>query len=225
MKKKKSDRSDLENKKSLFFITGIVVSLSCILFAFHMKIEPVSTVLMGTKPEYTDEYINIPVLKEKEPDFPKEKFKVQLINIVGNETEVDGQLDVFIDEAANEPVFDLPVSIAKPADKPVDEEIFINPEFMPEFPGGDAALLTFLSRNIKYPVIAQENGITGRIFVSFIINENGEIYDATISRGVHPLLDAEALRVVNLLPDWKPGRQGGKVVKVRYSVPIYFELR
>jgi protein TonB len=98
-------------------------------------------------------------------------------------------------------------------------------EEMPEFPGGDAALRNYLATNVKYPTIAQENGIQGKVYVNFVVGKDGSITMAKIARPVDPSLDKEALRVVNCLPKWKPGKQGGKPVRVSYTVPINFQLQ
>jgi protein TonB len=98
-------------------------------------------------------------------------------------------------------------------------------ENMPEFPGGELALRKYLANSIRYPAIAQDNGVMGKVYVSFVINEEGKIEDVTLVRGEDSSLIKEALRVVSSMPDWKPGRQGGKAVKVRYNVPIVFQLR
>jgi protein TonB len=96
---------------------------------------------------------------------------------------------------------------------------------MPEFPGGEAALRKYIANSIKYPVIAQENGIQGKVFVTFVVDKDGSITQAKVVRGVDPSLDKEALRVVNSLPKWVPGRQRGNPVKVSYTVPISFVLQ
>lgn len=117
------------------------------------------------------------------------------------------------------------------APKVVEEEeessqpIFTVVETMPQFPGGDAALLQFLAKSIKYPVIAQENGIQGRVICAFVVNRDGSIVDAEVLRGVDPSLDKEALRVINTMPKWSPGKQRGKPVRVKYTVPITFRLQ
>ena len=98
-------------------------------------------------------------------------------------------------------------------------------EIMPVFPGGEAGMLKFLSDNIKYPAEAQEAGIEGRVFTRFVINEDGSVSDVEILRSVHPLLDAEAIRVVKAMPKWTPARQDGKAVKVRYALPLVFRLQ
>jgi len=95
---------------------------------------------------------------------------------------------------------------------------------MPEFPGGAPALRSFIAENITYPKIARENGIEGTVYVKFVVNIVGKVQDAQIARGVDPLLDAEAIRVVNMLPDFKTGMQDGKPVDVWYFVPIVLNL-
>ena len=96
---------------------------------------------------------------------------------------------------------------------------------MPKFPGGDAELLKFIAKSIKYPVIAQENGIQGRVICAFVVNRDGSVVDAEVLRGVDPSLDKEALRVIGTMPKWSPGKQRGKPVRVKYTVPITFRLQ
>ena len=110
-------------------------------------------------------------------------------------------------------------------EEPVEEEIFMVVEQMPEFPGGMAELMKFLSKNIKYPTIAQENGIQGRVIVQFVVNQDGSIVDPVVMRSVDPYLDKEALRVISTMPKWKPGMQRGKAVRVKYTVPVTFRLQ
>ncbi|MEI6274966.1 MAG: TonB family protein [Prolixibacteraceae bacterium] len=102
--------------------------------------------------------------------------------------------------------------------------VFIVVEEMPEFPGGEMALRKFIAETVKYPVDAIKEGIQGKVFVTFVVKSDGTVADAKIARGVHPLLDNEAIRVVNLLPKWKPGKQGGKEVSVSYTIPVQFAL-
>jgi len=113
-----------------------------------------------------------------------------------------------------------------PPPPPIEEidEIFIRVEEPPSFPGGEKALMEFLSKNVKYPVVAMENGIQGVVFVRFVVNRDGQIVDVEVLRSVHDSLDREALRVVRLMPSWAPGRQGGKPVRTRYNLPIRFSL-
>lgn len=106
-----------------------------------------------------------------------------------------------------------------------DEEIFFIVEEMPEFPGGEMALRQYIASAIKYPEIAQEKGIQGKVYVNFVVGKDGSVVNCSIARGVDPSLDKEALRVVNALPKWKPGVQKGKTVNVSYTIPINFVLK
>ena len=110
------------------------------------------------------------------------------------------------------------------AQEPVEEEVFLIVEQMPEFPGGEAALRAYIAKNIKYPATAQEMGIQGKVYVTFIVDKNGNVTKATIARGIDAALDKEALRVINTLPKWTPGKQRGSPVSVSYTVPINFTL-
>lgn len=98
-------------------------------------------------------------------------------------------------------------------------------EVQPSFPGGDAELMAFLSKNIKYPVVAQENYIQGKVQVQFVVGKDGSIEDVQIARGVDRSLDVEAMRVIKAMPKWIPGKQGGRAVKVKFYVPVVFKLQ
>jgi TonB family protein len=106
-----------------------------------------------------------------------------------------------------------------------DEEVFVIVEDMPEFPGGELALRNYLNEKLDYPQVAKENGIEGKVYVTFVVGSDGKVRDAKIARGVDPALDAEALKVVSSLPEWKPGKQRGQNVAVFYTVPINFSLQ
>ena len=108
--------------------------------------------------------------------------------------------------------------------EPEEEEIFMVVEDQPEFPGGTAALLDYLRKNIKYPAICRENNIQGRVLVTFIVNKDGAIVEPEVVKSVNPSLDKEALRVISQMPNWKPGSQRGKPVRVKYTVPVNFRL-
>ena len=108
----------------------------------------------------------------------------------------------------------------------VEDEIFIIVEKMPEFPGGQQALFKYLSENVKYPVIAQENGIQGRVICQFTVNKDGSIVDVEVVRtGGDASLDKEAVRVIKSMPKWTPGKQRGQAVRVKYTVPVNFKLQ
>ena len=127
-------------------------------------------------------------------------------------------------------VFDMPLEEAMKAEKqkketPQEEVIFQVVEQMPEFPGGMQKAMEFLGKNIKYPVAAQEAKIEGRVIVQFVVGRDGSVSNAKVMRGVNPELDAEAIRVVSIMPNWIPGKQRGKAVSVKYTMPIMFRLQ
>lgn len=104
------------------------------------------------------------------------------------------------------------------------DDVFMVVEEMPEFPGGTTELLNYLKNNVKYPAVAKENGIEGRVMVTFVVNKDGSICDVEIVKPVNPALDKEALRVVQGMPKWKPGMQRGKNVRVKFTLPVSFRL-
>ncbi len=109
--------------------------------------------------------------------------------------------------------------------KQEENKIFTVVEQMPMFPGGDAALMQYLSSNIHYPAVAAENGVQGRVVVGFVVERDGSITDVNVMRSVDPSLDREAVRVVKNMPRWTPGKQNGSAVRVKYQVPVMFRLQ
>ena len=107
----------------------------------------------------------------------------------------------------------------------VEDVIHVSVEVMPEFPGGTAALMTYLGSNIKYPTISQETGSQGKVIVQFVVDRDGTISNPEVVRGVDPYLDKEAIRVISSMPKWTPGVQNGKKVRVKYTVPVSFRLQ
>ena len=122
---------------------------------------------------------------------------------------------------APEPVKSKPLNIPQPVNS---NRVYDVVEQMPSFPGGISGLMTYLNQNIRYPAVAQENGVQGRVVVSFVVGKDGHISDVTVLRSVEPSLDKEAIRVVRNMPRWTPGKQGGEPVRVRYNVPVSFRL-
>lgn len=109
-------------------------------------------------------------------------------------------------------------------EKKEEMEVFLVVEEMPQFPGGEDELRKFIASNVKYPDIAKENGVQGKVYIYFVVNEKGEIEQVQVKRGVDPYLDKEAIRVIKSLPKYTPGKQRGRPVKVAYTVPINFQL-
>ncbi len=230
MEIKKTPKADLENKRNILLTLGLIIALGAIFAAFEYKSHSKKADSLGQVQVMDVEDEIIPITREQEqppPPPPPPPQVVEVLNIVDDD--VDIKDDLFIDtEATKDMIIDVaPVisTVAKEEEEKEETQVFFIVEDMPEFPGGEAALRQFIASAIKYPVIAQENGIQGRVYVTFVVNTDGSIADAKIARGVDPSLDKEALRVVNTLPKWKPGMQRGKAVRVSYTVPINFVLQ
>ena len=227
MEIKKTPKADLENKRNLFLMIGLVVPLGFVLAAFEYKTSPQKTESLGEVEMQEVEDEIIPITREQEvPPPPPPPQVVEVLNIVDDDVEIEDELIIEDTEVTEDMVIDVaPVVSTQEEEEEEDSQIFFIVEEMPEFPGGEAALRQYIAKTIEYPVIAQENGIQGRVYVTFVVNTDGSITDARIARGVDPSLDKEALRVVNTLPKWKPGKQRGKPVRVSYTVPINFVLQ
>ena len=164
-----------------------------------------------------------PVIKKDNEVKPEDELKTQ-DELMNTKTAI-GALDVKGNDEANGEVLKIKEAVAQPEPKPEVEKVFDVVEQMPSFPGGPSALMEWLSNNVKYPVVAQENGVQGRVVVSFVVERDGSITDVKVVRGVDPSLDKEASRVVRAMPRWIPGKQNGSAVRVKYNVPVAFRLQ
>ncbi len=229
MDSKKSLKADLENKKNVFFMLGLVVALGVILLAFEWTTKATKAESLGSVQAQEVEEEIIPITREQEvkpPPPPPPPKVVEVLNIVDNNVKIEDELEIEDTEADKATIVDVaPVIKAQAEEEEEEAQVFFIVEDMPEFPGGELALRKYIANAIKYPVIAQENGIQGKVYVTFVVDKDGSISDAKIARGVDPSLDKEALRVVGTLPKWKPGKQRGKPVRVSYTVPINFVLQ
>lgn len=228
METKKSPKVDLENKKLIFFLFGLVISLFIVFLCINYKSQQQKINSLGDVTTQLVEEEIIPITREQEikPPPPPPLKVIEILNIVDNDIEIEEDVKLYDSEAdENTLITATPIIIVKEEQEEKDTEIFYIVEDMPEFPGGENALRVFLGNSIKYPVIAQENGIQGKVYVTFVVGKDGSVYNAVIARGVDPALDKEALRVVNSQPKWKPGKQRGKPVNVSYTVPINFVLQ
>jgi len=170
----------------------------------------------------------IPITEQPEqvaPPPPEAPSIAETLTIVDDDADVE-ETTIATSEETNQAVEIKYVPVAVEEEEPEEQTIFEVVEQMPEFPnGGMAGLMQYLSKNIKYPTIAQENGTQGRVTVQFVVNRDGSIVDAKVLRGVDPYLDKEAIRVISSMPKWKPGMQRGKAVRVKYTVPVMFRLQ
>jgi protein TonB len=165
-----------------------------------------------------------PVIKkdsEVKEDNQLDLEKVEKTNVTIGAFDVQGN-----DEVGGE-VLKAKEEIAQPEPPKHEEEnkVFDVVEQMPSFPGGMGALMSWLSQNMKYPPIAAENGVQGRVIVQFVVEKDGSITDVRVAKSVDPSLDKEAARVVKAMPHWIPGKQNGSAVRVKYTVPVTFKLQ
>jgi protein TonB len=230
MELKKSPKADLEKNKRILLMFGLVVALGVVLLAFEWKSRPTAASSLGNLEVAEVEDEVIPITRQEQvqpPPPPPPPQVVEVLKIVDDNVDILDDLSMFDSEADNETFIDVAPVIQTVKEEKEEEEaqVFFIVEEMPEFPGGEAALRRFIANAIKYPQIAQENGIQGRVYIQFVVDRDGSVTQASVARGVDPSLDKEALRVVNSLPKWKAGMQRGKPVKVSYTVPINFQLQ
>lgn len=230
MEVKKYSYCDLNKYHSLFIELGLVLALAICLLAFEIKTDVKKAEFAGAIIVQDIETEIIPITRQAEvkpPPPPPPVMVVEVLNIVDDDVEIDDELEMEDTEADDETIIDITTLTVQyqQEEEDVEKQVFYIVEEMPEFPGGELALRKFIANAIKYPVIAQENGIEGKVYVTFIVGTDGYVFGARIIRSVDPILDKEALRVVNSLPIWKPGKQRGQPVRVGFSVPISFVLQ
>jgi len=223
MEPKKYKKADLEGKKTYFFEVGLIIALLVVFAAFEYKSYDKQTIdLQQRAVDDTPEEI-IPITEHKPPPPPPPPPKqVTQIKIVEDDVEVEDEIEIDV-EADDETVVEyVPV---EEEEEIVEAEIFTVVESMPEFPDGTVELYRYLNDNIKYPPLAKESGIQGRVFVNFVVEPNGNISNVKVLRGIGGGCDEEAVRVVENMPTWKPGKQRGRAVRVSYNLPIKFTLQ
>ena len=229
MEVKKSPKADLERGKTMGILMGMIVGLAVMFVGFEWSDREITIVKdEGVADIIAEEEVEITRQEDTPPPPPPPPAPpvAEVLTVVEDDVKLD---DVEIasteDDASTAQVEAYTPPAVVEEEEESEQQIFTVVETMPEFPGGQMALLKYLSNSIKYPVIAQENGIQGRVSCSFVVNKDGSIVDAEVVRGVDPTLDKEALRVINAMPKWTPGKQRGKPVRVKYTVPVTFRLQ
>ncbi len=225
MEAKKSKKANLENKKTIFIQVGLIISLAIVLTAFEYKSYEKTDIDFGNRTtENIDEDLTPITVHKVEPPKIIAPKAITVINIVDNET--DDIEDIEIENEANEN------TIIEDWTPPIEEEIidekpfdFVTVESKPSFPGGEYERKRFLFENLKYPRMAKESGIQGKVYVTFVIEPNGSISNIHIKRRIGGGCDEEAIRVTKLMPTWIPGKQRGKAVRVQFNMPIKFTLQ
>ena len=226
MEEKKSPRANLENKKLMFIQIGRVISLLVAWLAFEHKSydkREIDPSLLNREVVVDEEMVEITKQEEQKPqpvEMPKQTTQLE---IVQDDVEVE-DIEINAEVEQNE-VIEEYIAPEVVEDDVVEQEIFKIVEEMPSFPGGEQKLMEFVGKNIKYPQIARETGIQGRVFVNFVVEPDGSVSNVTVLRGIGGGCDEEAMRVVKNMPKWKPGKQRGKAVRVQYMLPVNFRLQ
>ncbi|MBQ2290820.1 MAG: energy transducer TonB [Paludibacteraceae bacterium] len=232
MQLKKSLKASLEDKKLVYTLMGFVLVLSICFVAFEWTAKPTVYVDNNDADDgYEEEIVQQTVQEEELP--PEEEIIEEVIE------EIQQNIDelVVVDDDVETQEIDLQTQdeeieliVEKPAEVEVEEEeeeqIFTIVEKNPEFPGGQQAMLRYVAENIKYPVIAQENGVQGRVVCQFVVEKDGKPSNIKVVRSSgDDSLDKEAVRVISSMPKWKPGMQQGKPVRVTFTLPVAFRLQ
>lgn len=227
MEQKKSDKANLEKRTSIFLEIGLIVSISLVLIAFEWTSSGIKTNEYDTGAGEQVEEELVPITRQEKPKpKPPEPPKVtEMLQIVDNNVTLDDELQLDDLEAdINTEVQEINYDVQEEEED--EGEIFFIVEDMPSFQGGDVnKFRTWVAEHLQYPEIAAENGISGRVFVRFVVEPDGRVDKVEVIRGVDPALDAEAVRVVKSSPKWSPGKQRGKPVRVAYTFPIVFVLQ
>lgn len=227
MEIKKSEKADIERGKSTSLLIGFVMALSVMFVALEWtqrEVEDTSEVINAGELVFDNDIVPITLPEKKTvPPPPAAVTQAEIIKIVEDDAEIED--DIMISSEDQVEWFDLEeIDYIEVEQEPEEDDVFMVVEDAPEFPGGIDALLKYLKDNIKYPSICRENNIQGRVIVQFVVNKDGRIVEPEVVKGVNPMLDKEALRVISGMPNWKPGKQRGKEVRVKYSVPVNFRL-
>lgn len=214
MELKKNPEVNLESKRGLFLQIGLVIALLIVLGAFEYKSYEKSAYNLGQLNLDDLEEEIIPITKQELKPPPPPPPPPEVIEIVEDDVVIEDEIEIEDTES------DEDLEIVEED----DDEVFMVVENMPEFPGGDLGLMKYIQKNVKYPPIAKEYNITGKVYISFVVDQSGSVTNVKVVRGVDKNLDAEAVRVIKSLPKYKPGKQRGKAVRVMFTVPINFTL-
>lgn len=225
MRNEKSKFTSLEKKRFIFLEIGIILVLAAVLLAFNYRAYTDKTFLdFDRLPDNTiEEFAPITVHPPAPPPVAPPPPST-LINIVDDEIEVEHNFTIDVEDNQFDKADDFVPFIPEEVTEP-EETVYIFPQKYPEYPGGEPARLQFLRDNVKYPQMAREAGISGTVYVEFIVEPDGSITNVEVLRGPGGGIPDEAIRVTQLMPNWEPGLQGGKKVRVQYRMAIKFVLQ
>lgn len=234
MRIKKTPQADLNNKRSMFTLIGLVLALGFTYICFEWsdsKVEKIDESLLVNKNDGETEVIDATTQNEEPPEPEVEEIEnevteqlEQTLNVVENDVKTEGTI--------SSTEGNMNDTIAPPAPKMEDTEeeddekiIYTKVDKKAQYPGGKPALNAYLKKNLSYPQIAIDNGIQGNVMVKFVVSNKGKVKDVTVSRSVDPVLDQEAIRVVSEMPDWIPAEQRNKPCNSYYTLPVNFRLK
>ena len=228
MELKKNEKANLENKKSLFLQIGLIIALIICIGAMEWTSGQKKDSAFAGMTEEAIEEEQIPVTEETPPEDmpPPEVTVTDLFEIVEDDVVIDTDVKFEDDETSEDKVVEIYAPVLQAEEEEVEEEIFVIVEDMPKFKGGDInTFRDWVQKRVRYPELASENGIQGRVFITFVVETNGNVSNVSVSRSVDALLDEAAKEAVAASPKWEPGMQRGRPVRVRYSIPIIFQLQ
>ena len=228
MEIKKSPKANLEDKRLTFIFMGLIVALAILYTAFEWTQREITVHEADNEDFLIEEEIQIDqTFQEETPPPPPEPEEVpdviEEIKIVEDDVKTE-EFNISTEDT-KEAVEIKQVVIEEEEEEEEIEEVFLVVEEQPEFPGGMAKLMKYFSDNVRYPVVAAENGIQGRVICQFTVWRDGSIRDIVVVRGVDKSLDKEAVRLIENMPKWKPGTQRGKEVSCKFTVPVSFRLQ
>lgn len=228
MEIKKTPKADLENKKSLFLMVGLVIALGITGIALSMSSKPVADEYKPPKKETTEvEQIDNSRqdMQEQQPEVEKAKVQVitDVLNIVSNDQKIETNV-AFIEDPDD--FGDFEIVIEEKEEVIEEEEIFVNAEEMPTFQGGDLSKFrNWVQSNVRYPQIALENGIQGNVVIKFVVEKDGKLSNIQVLQSPDKTLSDAAVAVLQRSPKWKPGKQRNKPVRVTYTLPVSFKIQ
>ena len=229
MELKKNPSADLEKRRGLYLEIGLVVIMAVALAAFEWKSydqEKIEVVQRTAENEVEDVIIQTHPEELPPPPPPEAPEVTTELNIIEDDAESENEMDMSAfqrqEEATNIEAQHVEI---EEEEEVAEEEIFQVVENDPEFPGGVEAMYKYLAQNIKYPQLARENNITGKVWVTFVVEKDGSVTNVTVVRDIGGGCGAEAVRIVKSMPKWTPGKQRGKNVRVQYRLPVNFSLR
>ncbi|MCF6184082.1 MAG: energy transducer TonB [Bacteroidales bacterium] len=222
MEIKKNPKANLEKYKLMFLAIGLIISIGVLVSAFNWSSTSAKSDLVVNQNIEEEDMVEITRQDQKKPPPPPQQQQqqqtIEVINIIDNNEDVNDDVELNLEFDENEDI-DL-----EDTNNGEEDQIFLYVKNMPEFPGGVVALKRYIATHVVYPAIARENGIEGTVFLRFEVTKTGKIGKVELQKGVDPLLDNEAIKVIKSLPRFKPGEQNGKKVSVWFSIPVTFKL-